>query len=966
MNFKLPKYCFVACLSFVVVLFTTDLSLGQSFSSFNYGLPPARHFSPEDYEAGIQNWQMTQQSTGMLYVANNFGLLEFDGENWTNYMLEAGKKLRSVAIGNDGRIYTGGQDDFGYFEPDDQGKLSYRSLKEQLPEQYQNIGETWHIYINHNQVIFCTFYYIITLSNDQLEVITPPSTLEFSFYVNHQLYSLIPGIGLHKVSNGRFELTPEGEKLAHINISGMVPLNRNQILITTFRNGAFTLSAEGIKPWQAPINAFLTQSYINAVSRLSNNLLVFGTQSEGLVFTDLHGDFKQQLTKGRGLNNRTVLSLLETKGGNLWVGLNNGISYVELSSAFRLFNEEIGLLGTGYAALSLRDTLYLGTNNGLYYLTPKDTLPQAVEGSRGQVYSLAPMNGGLLMGHHNGGYVVKKSKAQKIIAHEGVWSYVSLPGKPNQLLAGTYSGLIPLQHAKNKWLTNSTTLTGLNESSRVMVSASATSLWMTHGYRGAYKVQLNEGLDSIQSVKRYHQPHGFPSDRLINVFKIENENLFTAERGLYRYNATTDKFVPAKRFNELLGASRQLQDMEVDGQGNIYFLSSSGAGVLMHNGRQQYKLQTHQFNQLADRLNDDLQNITVLEDNTLLFAAKEGFIHYSPFAADNSNATPTVLLRQVHIGDSVASWNIKSGYEAAEGLHYKHNTLKFSFSSPNIEALSKPQFQYYLEPYENRWSAWQTQNFKEYTNLPEGTYTFHVRARNSNHQAGAATTYTFTINPPWYRTNWAWTIYVILGLLLLGLILYFQKRRHQVEKVAMAEQQAEEILQREQQLQTITKKTAEEIDRLQQEKLQAEIDHKNQELATQTMHILAKNEFISSIRGNITSLSKKSKNKDVVSELNRMARDIERNINTDGDWEQFQIHFDQVHGDFLHRLQEEYPGITPQELKLSSYLRLNLSSKEIAQLLNISVRGVEISRYRLRKKLGLQREDNLTDFILRF
>ncbi len=86
----------------------------------------------------------------------------------------------------------------------------------------------------------------------------------------------------------------------------------------------------------------------------------------------------------------------------------------------------------------------------------------------------------------------------------------------------------------------------------------------------------------------------------------------------------------------------------------------------------------------------------------------------------------------------------------------------------------------------------------------------------------------------------------------------------------------------------------------------------------------------------------------------------------DESWEQFTQHFDQVHGDFLARIKESYPDITPQETKLAAYLRMNLTTKNIAQLINISVRGVEIGRYRLRKKLNLNREVNLTSFLMDF
>ncbi|HAA24158.1 MAG TPA: two component regulator three y domain-containing protein, partial [Cytophagales bacterium] len=202
------------------------------------------------------------------------------------------------------------------------------------------------------------------------------------------------------------------------------------------------------------------------------------------------------------------------------------------------------------------------------------------------------------------------------------------------------------------------------------------------------------------------------------------------------------------------------------------------------------------------------------------------------------------------------------------------------------------------------------------------------------------------------------------GTLILGFMVL--DKRHRREKEVMARQQEAKLNEKNTELQSMAERTGAEISRLNNEKLEAEIRHKNKELATSTMHLMNKNAFISGVKGNLSSLSKKSSNQAVVKELNKLVRDIDKNLADNDDWEHFQFHFDEVHGDFSQRIKERYTGLTAQEMRLCAYLRLNLNTKEIAQLLNISVRGVEISRYRLRKKLELDRNDNLQEFILGF
>ncbi|WP_224995531.1 triple tyrosine motif-containing protein [Cesiribacter sp. SM1] len=935
------------------------------------GIPLVKNFGTVDYGAGIQNWQIAQDSRGLIYVANNFGLLEYDGNLWRNYGAPSGTKVRCLTISADDKVYVGSQGDFGYFAPNAQGSLQFTSLADSLPASKRNFDETWRVFLDGNKAYFCTFRHIFVFQNDKLwKVLDPQAPLEPSFYVNHRLYVLLKGVGLMQYKGDKLEPLPDTEALAHSSISAIIPYNQQQVLITTFQDGIYLYDGHKLERWQTPAASLLEPAIINDALLLKNGHFAFGTQSEGLVITDRNGVLQQQLTKERGFNNRTVLSLFQDVNSNLWVGMNNGIAFVELSAPFRLLNEQAGLPGTGYTALLHQDTLYLGTNNGLYRLDSNHASPELVPGTRGQVYSITQLGNHVLMGHHNGAFRIGKQKAEPLFKTTGFWMFKPLRQAPDKLVGGTYNGLTLFDKVAStdswKYLKP---LKGLEESARLMEQAADGSIWMVHGYKGAYNIRLSANADSILSAKHYNTSHGFPSNNRINVYRIENDLVFPAETGIYRYNPTTDRFVLDEKFTSLLGADNHVEIMKDDAFGNIYYVSSKEIGVLRKDPIKGYVKETAQFNRLLGLLNDDLQNLTVLSDHSLLLGAKEGFIHYNPFEQAPDNAGFKTLLRTVQTtsgGDSLLYGGHGKGFKQSPELNHNANSLKFSFASTSYDALSRPRYQYYLEPYESNWSAWTNQSEKEYTNLPEGKYTFHVRSQNSLGQQSQEALYTLTILPPWYRTAWAYSLYVFLASAMLLLMLQFQHRRHKKEKDHIVRRQEEELSLRDTQLEEVARKSEEEINRLRNEKLMAEVEHKNKELATQTMSIISKNEFITDIKENLSSISKKSTNREVMHELQKIVRDIERTIDVDIDWEHFQYHFDQVHGDFSNRLRSSFPSLSPQEIKLCTYLRLNLSTKEIAQLLNISVRGVEISRYRLRKKLGLNREENLTDFMLKF
>ncbi len=155
-----------------------------------------------------------------------------------------------------------------------------------------------------------------------------------------------------------------------------------------------------------------------------------------------------------------------------------------------------------------------------------------------------------------------------------------------------------------------------------------------------------------------------------------------------------------------------------------------------------------------------------------------------------------------------------------------------------------------------------------------------------------------------------------------------------------------------------------EIIKLQNEKLESEVSFKNKELANATMHLVERGKVLSKIKEELVRLQKNMPGSGSTVDFKRLINTINDAEKNDNYWVQFIDHFDQVYGNYLSLLKSKFPSLTSTDLKLCAYLRINLSSKEISQLMNISVRGVEIGRYRLRKKLNIPTEENLFDFLL--
>ena len=234
--------------------------------------------------------------------------------------------------------------------------------------------------------------------------------------------------------------------------------------------------------------------------------------------------------------------------------------------------------------------------------------------------------------------------------------------------------------------------------------------------------------------------------------------------------------------------------------------------------------------------------------------------------------------------------------------------------------------------------------------MPYGQYTFEVKALNIYGIESKPSSFSFKVLAPWYATQAAKTAYFGIGVLAFLLIPLIQRRKYKTETSFITKEKEKELRIKD-----------EEIDNLHNDKLQTELKLKNDQLASITMQLLKNKEFIKNVQDKIgDTLNQGSSNQ----ELKRLIKTIDQELSDNDYWDQFAYHFDQVHGNYLEKLSRNNIRLSPREIKLAAFLRMNMSSKEISKLLNITNRGVELARYRLRKKLNLKREQNLVEFLI--
>ncbi|MGH1436907.1 MAG: triple tyrosine motif-containing protein [Lewinella sp.] len=970
----------------ILLFFLIGLSSESIAQSTALGIPQVISFSKEEYNAGTQNWSVIQDDNGMMVFGNNKGVLFFDGTRWEALPMPNRTIVRSVTKGLDGRIFVGGQDEFGWLAKNKQAQVEYHSLTDQLAPEDRNFEDVWKIFPTEERVFFCTQRALFVYENDTFLIIKSPQRFQNFFFVKDQLYAQERGRGLVRWEDGQFVLLPGGEQFDDFRIASILPLDDELLIISDF-SGLYRFSKDKITHWQTEVSSFLQKNQAYCALLLPNNDIAIGTAQDGLVVIDQEGKTLVHLNKDSGLQNNTVLAIALDRLNNYWLALDNGIDYVEVSKPFARIADEIGLQGTGYAAELYEGKLYLGTNQGLFsidwpllYKSNIRNQVRKVNGVNGQIWGLNRLGESFIINSHAGTFQLKQGRVYPISPPQGAWKLMPLAGSTSLAIEGGYTGLFLYEKTGEDEASSANWrykhhIEGFDESARVMEQDKDGNIWVSHAYKGLFKVQLKDDNQRVD-VRFFSEEDGLPGNIAINVLKIDGEVLFTTLRGIYTYDQEKDHFEPYETFNKILGGEQEIQRLLQDEEERLWFSIDKEFGYfdIQEKGfLEQPEIDQFFFNHLQEGLVDGFEEVFAVDENNTIIATEKGFVIYTPERGEQRDLQLNVLLRQVRtisgtdsllFGEGLSYPQVSVDDENELASHL--NALHFSYAAPFYEQIDQLTYRYWLKGYEENWSEWSTRTDKEYTNLESGDYEFQVQAKNTYGTISDPVVYRFTILPPWYASSLAKSFYFLFAALALGGVFVYFSKKIEKERQELEANQAKTLAKKEAEFQQEKEKSEEEIDRLRSENLQSDVKHRTSQLASATMHLVQKGEVLLKIKKELVKVHKQASTEENRKKLQKIIHTIDGNIRLDSNWEQFEAYFDQVHENFLRNLREAYPDLTPKDQKLCAYLRMNLTTKEIAPLMNISVRGVEISRYRLRKKLDLDTNTNLTDFIMRF
>jgi len=939
----------------------------------NRGIPHIINYPKKVYGGGPQNWSLAQDPRGFLYVGNNDGILEFDGKRWKKYALPDRFMYRAVAVGKDGTIWVGLTNDFGRLIPDVKGVLSYESLSVKFPDIATSFNDIWKIYDTPDGVYFQAKNKIFRYHGETLEVILPDREFNFLFRANSALYVGERHLGLLRIEGSGVVAVPGGNQFAGKSVEAVVSYDDTRLIVATANHGLFLYDGRSVVPWASQINEFLIENSIFCGTQISNRFFAFGTIRDGVLILDRNGVAIQHINQAKGLQNNTVLSIFTDSDNNLWLGLDQGISFIETNSPFSFYSYGKSLPGTGYASVISDGLIYAGTNQGLFvkewnsYEDPldKEDRFRLIPGTQGQVWALKQIANTLFCGHNTGTFSISGKQAELISDIPGGWDYQPLNNDGDKVIGGTYTGIIRFDKKGNSW-SFSRQLKGFHESSRLFAQDADGSLWVAHGDLGIFRLVPDTSLTGFSRVRTYNESDGLPSRYRNSLFMINNQILFTTTQGIYRYDKKSDTFIPDVAYQALLG-NDLITCLSEDPEGNIWFFKPHELGVIHTQGGEVKNVEKRPFYPIAGLLKGNFEQVNVVDDANIIFASEEGLIHYDPaFPMKYPESRGCFIRSLIGTGsDSRTFFGGSAGKEPAQiRVPYTHNNIRLEFAAPFFDNPDQMQFSYYLEEYDPGRSEWNTESAKDYTGLREGFYTFHVRAKNIYQIETAETTLRFRVLPPWYRSIPMLVIYFLMVVLASLTIARIIRKRIHRDRLTLATRQEQEIEMTRQQFASESLEAEKKLVQLEKEKFESEMDHKNRQLASSIAGLLKKNEFLIQVKEDLNRIAQSETSTRTGEKLGKLITRVDENIESTSEDDQFEDHFDAVHDNFLKTLKKQYPQLTPKDLRLCAYLRMNLSTKEIAPLMNISPRGVEISRYRLRKRMNLPHDINLTDFML--
>ncbi|MCU0287482.1 MAG: ATP-binding protein, partial [Acidobacteria bacterium] len=735
-----------------------------------------RNYSYLEYDHHPQNLCIAQDKNGVIYFGNNAGLLIYDGITWKPIKIP-NNLVQSMAFAADGRIYIGGNGEFGYLAPDNKGFLVYVSLKDHFDQTYGELSLVWNTVATPDGVYFRTSNLFFRWNYEKIDRYEKGTFR--SLALCHDILLLQKSdVGLMKVDKNSMTLLPGGEAFDGKKTWMLTPFDPQNdpgsFLLGTWAKGLSIYRNGTVTPFFTEVDNYLLENKISHGIRLSSGDFAVATTYGGIVILDRQGRLKYIFNKDHGLQDNTVKAIFEDYLGNLWLALSKGISRLEYGSPFFHYDDRDGLNGMANSVSIHKGSVYVGTMQGLFvqHSAAGKFTPVRDIGSCWEILSTGQT---VLAAAANGLFQVDNPDAAPLKIDRFQTFRVNVSNKfPGYVWRAWEKGLAALSFKDNRW-----SVAYNYKEIDIAISNIAEDpsgfLWLISSVGNIIKVEFPFGIDR-PAVKPCNLENKLcTGDIYLNV--AAGHVLFASNKGLFCYDEKTGGFIP----DLILGKEyaygpegKPVFRITQNNDRNIWFESESINYRAIPGPGNSFIIEGGPFRRLP------LAQVNAIypgdDGRYLWFAGAEGLSRYDRRAEFKWDREFPALIRNVFCNvDTAVLGGYRNNFQQDESLAlaaftYDNRNISFFCGAPFFEGESNLKFSYMLEGYSDKWSEWTPESRKHFTNLDAGQYTFRVRAKNIYDFISKEDSLSFKILPPWYRTWWAFLLFAIvfsIGFFLL-------------------------------------------------------------------------------------------------------------------------------------------------------------------------------------------------------
>jgi DNA-binding CsgD family transcriptional regulator len=930
-----------------------------------------RNFTVSQYGGGTQNWCISQTDDGRMIFANNNGLLVYDGNRWILKSMFNSNDTRAVLYDNrHKRIFIGCTNEFGYYYFDNNTQHEkYRSLSSSLPLGRRDFNEIWNIYQNNNEVIFQSNNDIFIYNdNGGLRDIKIKERITNSALIKGLLFFATKK-GIFKYQRNNISELKGARSMANHTIRAILPLGKN-ILFATSTDGVYVYNGISTSQYAMDISAQLKNNQIFCAAT-NGRYIAFGTVRDGAIIKNLKTGKTHYVNTYTGLLNNTVLSIKFDKRDNLWLGLDNGISYALLNVPYRNVPGALNNIGTGYASLEYNGNIYLGTNQGLFRISKLEESMSTTDKPRmviqGQVWQLQNIGGTMFCGTDAGAYIISGSHCSKLNGPDGSWNFHPLKHHHGYILASDYTGFYIIKKDGNN-ISFSNRIKGFNETSGSFEEDNDGSIWIKHWLKGIYHVTLSNDLSSVNSIRLYCKGHGLHSTECNELCRINGKIYISSLDGVYYYDKSKRQMMRNNLISSLFHPHGKALKLYETLTHDIWAVSNNYLAIA-HRFGNHYITDSLSYRSFTNRLQTGMGDIDIIDSSRTLFNCDNGFYLVKNNAV-NKPIDDKLIIRSI-TGTNNKDTLLYSGLLPNNlneiKIPHSQNSIRIEFAQPEYIDDNAVEYFCYLKGVDKNCGQCQTSTCKEYTHLSKGTYIFHVISLNRLTGKSQEAMIKIKILPAWYETTFISIIYLIIFLVLAHYVCIYINRRCDKKMEAIRKEELLKFKEQEDRRLIEEEKNKCELAELKSQHLKLELRHKASELADTAVKMIHYNDILQALDEEIKNISESIRHNDtkskVVMKIASVRKEIQKDLNDDDTWNMLESNFNLVYDGFVNRLTSRFPELNVKDRKICAYLRMGLSSKEIASLINSSTRSVETARYRLRKKMELNNGESLTTFL---